>query len=248
VQSAGITTEAGAPQPSTRELSFAAFALDAPVTAATLTVRAVPPTGEFVLFGGATVGSDGALDQLFGKTKTKYRQVFADAEIRVLENTAAFPRAFIVADAQVAPSLGTALAEMVHQPFSPDQEVILADDTTTQSTGLAGHRGGHGTARVTAYGPDAVTVHTSTDADAWLVFSDTYYPGWTAAVDGQASAVLRGDVLFRVVPVPGGEHDVELRFEPVSVKVGLGISLAALALAVVCLVVAGSRPGRGRTT
>jgi hypothetical protein len=103
---------------------------------------------------------------------------------------------------------------MIHQPFHPDQEVILADDTTTLSTDLSGERGGHGTAQIAAYGPDDVRVHTSADGDAWLVLSDTYYPGWTATVDGQPASVMRGDVLFRVVPVPAGEHDVELRFEP----------------------------------
>jgi hypothetical protein len=218
------------------------------VTAASLTVRSVAPAGEFVLYGGATVASDGSLDQLFGKTNTKYRQVYADNEIRVLEDTAAFPRAFIVPDARVAPSLGTALSQMVHEPFNPDQEVILADDSTTQSNGLAGSRGGHGKAEVTAYAANEVNVHTSTEGDAWLVLSDTYYPGWTAEVDGQPTTLLRGDLLFRVIPVPAGEHDVELRFEPTSVKLGLGISLVALAIVLVCLVMSGGRMRRRRTT
>jgi hypothetical protein len=61
--------------------------------------------------------------------------------------------------------------------------------------------------------------------------------------------VLRGDVLFRVVAIPGGEHDVEFRFEPASVRLGLGISLAALvALAGGLLLLAGRRRPPGRTT
>jgi hypothetical protein len=228
VQSAGTTTESGSSPPTARSLSFADVELSAPANATTLTVRATPPSGEFVLYGGAVIGADGTDDQLFGKTKTKYREVYADSEMRVLENTAAFPRAFLVPTARVAPSLGSALSQMVHQPFEPSEEVILADDTASQSTGLAGERGGHGTARVTAYGPNAVRVHTSADDPAWLVLSDTYYPGWTATVDGQPTAVMRGDVLFRVVAVPGGEHDVELRFQPGSVTIGLAISVMAL--------------------
>jgi uncharacterized membrane protein YfhO len=137
---------------------------------------------------------------------------------------------------------------MVHQPFQPDQEVILADDTTTQSTSLTGERGGHGTAQVTSYAPNAVRIHTSADADAWLVLSDTYYPGWMAWVDGQPATVLRGDVLFRVVPVPGGEHEVELRFEPASVKNGLAISLVSVTLLAAALVMASGAPRRRRTT
>jgi len=55
-------------------------------------------------------------------------------------------------------------------------------------------------------------------------------------------------VLFRVVPVPAGEHDVELRFEPASVKFGLAISLACLMAVVLALGVAGRSARRRRTT
>jgi hypothetical protein len=148
----------------------------------------------------------------------------------VLENTAAQPRAFVVPSARVAQSLGTALSEMVHRPFAPTREVVLSADPGAWGT----DRGGQGTARVTSYGPNEVTVHSSTTGPAWLVLSDTYYPGWRATIDGQPAPVLRGDVLFRVVPVPGGEHDVHFRFAPMSIEVGAAISLASLA----CLLVA----------
>jgi uncharacterized membrane protein YfhO len=91
-------------------------------------------------------------------------------------------------------------------------------------------------------------VHTAADGEAWLVLSDTYYPGWTAEIDGQSTTVLRGDVLFRVVPIPAGEHEVDLRFEPTSVKVGLVISLLSLGVVVASLAIAGRSLWRSRTT
>ncbi|HEX8967976.1 MAG TPA: hypothetical protein VF937_08860, partial [Chloroflexota bacterium] len=186
-EGAGTTTENAGPEPRTRTLSFANFVFETPVTASTIVVRAVPPVGEFVLYGGAAVGADGSIAQLFGKTKTRYRQVYVDDEMRVLENTAAFPRAFLVPRARVAPSLGSALNQMVHQPFQPDQEVMLADDTLTRTSEASLEPGGQGSARVTAYAADRVDVHTSASGDAWLVLSDTYYPGWAATVDGQSA-------------------------------------------------------------
>jgi uncharacterized membrane protein YfhO len=67
-------------------------------------------------------------------------------------------------------------------------------------------------------------------------------------VDGQPTPVLRGDVLFRVVPIPAGEHNVEFRFEPASVKLGLLLSLASVVGVVATLILAGRRPWRSRTT
>ncbi|MGI9146411.1 MAG: YfhO family protein [Chloroflexota bacterium] len=248
VQTAGVVFE-GSAEPRARQLSFADFHFDRPIVATSLTVRATLPSGEFALFGGGAVSTDGSVQQLFGRTKTKYREVYADDEIRVLENTAALPRAFLVPHARVAASLGTALAEMIHQPFRPDQEVILADDaTTTQAGGSVADRGGRGVASITAYAAGDVKIHTSASGEAWLVLSDTYYPGWVAFVDGQPTTVARGDVLFRVVPVPAGEHEVEFRFEPSSVKLGLLVSLGTLLVVAAGLIVAGRWPRSGRTS
>ena len=70
------------------------------------------------------------------------------------------------------------------------------------------------------------------------MLSDTYYPGWRAFVDGQEQPILRGDLLFRVVAVPAGEHVVEFRFEPASVRIGLLVSALALLVAVAAVVLA----------
>jgi hypothetical protein len=44
-----------------------------------------------------------------------------------------------------------------------------------------------------------------------------------------------------VVPIPAGEHDVEFRFDPASVKLGLGVSASVLVIAIGVLIGAGIR-------
>jgi hypothetical protein len=131
----------------------------------------------------------------------------------------------------MASSLGAALSDMVHGPFAPDQEVILADEgsgaRTTEQASVSG-AGGEGTAMITRYSADQIEVRATASADAWLVLSDTFYPGWTATLDGQPIPVLRGDVLFRVVRIPAGAHNVVFTFAPASIQAGLAVSLAAL--------------------
>ena len=50
-----------------------------------------------------------------------------------------------------------------------------------------------------------------------IVFSEVYYPGWTATVDGQPAELGRVNYLLRAVNVAPGKHTVELTFKPKSV-------------------------------
>jgi hypothetical protein len=253
VEVAGLTFEHNSgPDSGARLLSFASVRLAQPVAASTLVVRAVPPSGELALFGGGVVDVQGGIQQLFGRAKTKYRPIYSDAEMHVFENTSALPRAFLVSQARWAPTLGAALAEMSQRPFDPRREVILAADT---APAIAEHLPppspeaiAPGRAEIVSYAANAISVRTTSSSDALLILSDTYYPGWRAFVDGQEVPLVRGDLLFRVVPVDPGEHAVELRFEPASVRWGLLISGLALLCALGVLIVAGRARSPGRTT
>ena len=76
-----------------------------------------------------------------------------------------------------------------------------------------------------------VSVRVHADRPAWLVLSDGYYrPGWRAFLDGEETALYPADFAVRAVRVPAGESTVEFVFRPRSLRVGLPISLATLAL------------------
>ena len=132
----------------------------------------------------------------------------------------------------------------MHHPFEPSHEVVLAyaevppELLVRLPLGSAGDT--RGTARVEEYSPNRVRVAASTPRDGLLVLSDTFYPGWRAFVDGREQPVLRGDSLFRTVPLAVGQHEVEFRFEPRSIQLGLLVSVASLVL-VTGLVIAGWR-------
>jgi uncharacterized membrane protein YfhO len=57
-----------------------------------------------------------------------------------------------------------------------------------------------------------------------LVLSEINYPGWVAYVNGRKRQLLTGNYIFRVLPLPRGNHDIVIRFEPRSFKVGIVIS------------------------
>ncbi len=76
--------------------------------------------------------------------------------------------------------------------------------------------------------PDTVELQVDSNAPGWVILRDTYFPGWLATVDGHAVEIRRADVLFRAVRVPAGKHRVRFAYQPSSVRLGGGISLAAL--------------------
>ncbi len=69
-------------------------------------------------------------------------------------------------------------------------------------------------AKIKSWRPGEIVVEVVAGGPGVLVLHDTYYPGWTATVDGNPAPILRAEVLFRGVEVPAGHHTVVFRFEP----------------------------------
>jgi hypothetical protein len=65
-----------------------------------------------------------------------------------------------------------------------------------------------------------------------LVFTDLYYPGWTAEIDGRPAEIVRANFAFRAVSVPAGTHTVRFRYRPASVAWGAAGTACGLLVAV----------------
>lgn len=57
------------------------------------------------------------------------------------------------------------------------------------------------------------------------VIQQAWYPGWTAYVDSKKERVIPVNIRMSGVVVPDGDHEVTLRYEPVSFSRGLRISI-----------------------
>ena len=84
---------------------------------------------------------------------------------------------------------------------------------------------------------NTVTIRASLPQAGWLILSDTFYPGWQAAVDGLPTEIQVANTAFRAVQVPPGAHTIEFRYEPRSVSIGLLVSLVCLVIIMVGLIV-----------
>ncbi|MCC7451163.1 MAG: YfhO family protein [Anaerolineae bacterium] len=83
-------------------------------------------------------------------------------------------------------------------------------------------------AQVTSFAPEVVTIRTASATPAILSLSLVYYPGWQATIDGQPAPLLRADTALTAIPVPAGDHTVQLVYRPPSYTVGAIISILTL--------------------
>ena len=88
---------------------------------------------------------------------------------------------------------------------------------------------------ITSYEPNRLTYDVNSDKGGVLVFSEIYYPEWTATVDGEPVEIGRVDYLLRAIQIKPGKHQVELAFFPKSVRTTETIAYVALALLVLTL-------------
>ena len=68
------------------------------------------------------------------------------------------------------------------------------------------------------YEPNELTYTVDSQKGGIVVFSEIYYPGWTATVDGTDTPVGRVNYILRAINVKPGKHTVVLTFKPASVK------------------------------
>jgi hypothetical protein len=170
--------------------------------------------------------------------------IYVDEQVRVLENAQAVPRAWIVHEARQVVR-GEALPLLASGEVDPRQTALLETsppdlapvaDPSSESVTIVNES------------PDRIELSTATDAPGLLMVSETYDPGWKAYVDGEPAEVMVADHLLRAVPIPAGDHSVELRYEPTSLKLGIAISTATILAVSVALVVLGWRSRRSHVT
>ena len=94
--------------------------------------------------------------------------------------------------------------------------------------------------KLTQYKPNNLTYEVKSSKGGIVVFSEVYYPGWTATIDGQKVELGRVDYILRALQVKPGTHKVVLDFHPSSLKmtetvayVGYGILALLIILGIV---------------
>jgi Bacterial membrane protein YfhO len=155
------------------------------------------------------------------------KQATLSANTLIYENANVLPRTWLVAEtiplnaAQILTTIRTSQLPdgRVYQPT----QMALVEDPQVAFKAPAGLA--PASAKILDLTDTRVTIQTQSTTAAFLVLSDVFYPGWQATIDGKPTPIYPTNYIQRGVQVPAGEHFVEYRFEPLSLRSGAGITL-----------------------
>ena len=179
--------------------------------------------------------------------RMRFRPVFRDAvhDITIYKNMDALPRAFLVANVEVARSEREALERLLDRSLNLSTTIIV-EEPPPRSFALRGERDvPPGEAEITRYSPNRIEMRVRAKEECFLFLSDIWYPGWETLVDGEPAKTYLANYAFRAAHVPEGEHQVVMRFRPRSVAIGAWVSAAAALVTVGGLLIEFQRRRRG---
>jgi len=197
----------------------------------------LPPDKQFRLLGRLNVEYIIALRPLTHEGLTQVRH-FPEHPSWLYRIDRITPRAYIASKVIAEGNSGKILERLSSEEFDPLNEVILERPFSIHTNGNF-----HSKAEIVHYSNQSVTIRASLNSAGILVLADSFYPGWHVYVDGEEKEVLRANLFFRGVPLSPGESLVEFRYNPLSFKIGLGVSLLTLFSIIIGSIFVRSRKG-----
>jgi hypothetical protein len=159
-----------------------------------------------------------------------YREVSHDTEHGVIiYERKPQKRAFVVHQLEVAPH-SEGLARLTDPAFDPRRTAVVEASPGCALADPSGKDSAKESVTLVSDELDRVTFRVHAAADGFLVMSDTFYPGWQAYVDGKSLPVVRANFALRGICLPAGDHEVVFSFEPVTLRIGIILSVIGLAV------------------
>ncbi len=116
----------------------------------------------------------------------------------------------------------------------------VADRSFEQVLGQAAATDSTATVTLLSYEPNELKYTVESQTGGVVVFSEIYYPDWTATIDGEEAELGRVNYVLRALRVEPGRHEVVMTFRPKSIdrtETIAYVALIAMLLAVVALAV-----------
>src|SRR5262249_17724747 len=133
------------------------------------------------------------------------------------------PRPFVslVYKTWIEPDDGAARGILSDPSYDARGKVMLPAKPESIFPGFTIDPAGTGSATVTPFAPESVTVQATSTSPGILRVALVLAPGWEAAIDGKATSIELADTAVMAVIVPAGDHTVQFTYRPASYTLGL---------------------------
>ncbi|MBI3942871.1 MAG: oligosaccharide flippase family protein [Chloroflexi bacterium] len=170
-----------------------------------------------------------------------YALVHESDGVRIYERTKRLGPVFLVpaTRVEIIPGPAAQLDRLKQTPL--DQVVVLDEAPQPVSPNLRTAAPGNNSVTLDAFAAGRYQVTASLAHPGWVIFTDSYFPGWVASVrnavpDGVREAqgkevevpLYRVDYNLKGVQLPAGTFALTIRYSPMSFKIGLYLSFLAL--------------------
>ena len=92
--------------------------------------------------------------------------------------------------------------------------------------------------QLVSYLPNNLKYNVESGKGGVLVFSEIFYPGWKATIDGKEAPLGRVDYILRALRLESGKHTVELDFHPTSIATTETIAYVAGGILILAILAA----------
>jgi hypothetical protein len=163
-------------------------------------------------------------------------------------------RVRVVGAARHTTSAQDTARRLLDAAFDPDREILLYDAPASvrpvvDDSADAAASAAPGTAAIVRENTREIVIDATATQDGFLLLADTFYPGWTAHVDGVATPIYRANHSVRAIQLPRGRHEIRFTYDAPGFARGLRITAMAMALLLIWTSAAGFvrwRSGRAR--
>jgi len=145
-------------------------------------------------------------------------KLVSETPLALYESVEARPRVFAPARWLIETSGEQRLARLRDPAFNPYLTSILDQAPPDGLVFPAFDQAPALSSKLVSEKPNHQSWEMEASAPLLAVFSDAYYPGWAATVDGRPATLLKANHGFRALPLGAGAHQVELTFKPLAAK------------------------------
>lgn len=176
-------------------------------------------------------------DPMLAKGYELVREVdIGDSLMRLYKNPGAYPKAYIVPNANFVASSDETRFRLRNPQYDPKELVYVSGDAPPTTTPQDSTIELISSANIIKYTNTRVDVEVTSNKDAFLVLTDSTTPEWNTYVDDKPALFLQANMVFKAAQIPAGEHIVSFRYNSPAIQkskqlTGIGLALLLIGFA-----------------